>query len=83
MPRAPKEYRRTRIIVAGKGHFPTEMLCHENCVPDSKQDVIMIEGFSTLPRQVALSRFTLDGAKTESDRWKAYGWIVIFDDGVY
>lgn len=81
MKRATKEYRRTRIVVSGKGHFPTRLLQEENCIPDSGQDVILIEAYSTLARQVSLSRFTLDGAKTDPLVWKTLGWTVIFDDG--
>lgn len=82
MPRAPKEYRRTRIIVAGKGHFPSEMLCHDSCAPESKRDVVLIDAFSTIPREIALRRFSRDGHKVDARRWLSFGWTVVYDEGI-
>ena len=80
--RAPKEYRKTKLIVAGKGHFPTDMLRHDSCTPWNNKDVVLIQGFSTLTREIVLARFSLDGSKVIADKWSSFGWTVIYDDGV-
>lgn len=81
MPRVPKEYRKTKIVVEGKGHFPTDMLRDDSCCPHTPKDTILIEGFSATPRQIVLTRFSLDGKKTCAERWLAFGWKVVYDEG--
>lgn len=82
MRRAPKEYRRTRVIVSGKGHFPTGLLTEDTCVPETVKDVVSVQGYSTIMRDVCLSRFSLDGRKVNPAQWKRFHWTVTFDNGV-
>lgn len=80
--KAPKEYRKTKLIVSGKGHFPTDMLRYDSCVVQEERHTILVEGFSTLPREITLWRFSQDGTKATAERWKSFGWTVIYDEGV-
>lgn len=79
--RAPKEYRRTEIVVAGKGTFPYDMLRYDNCVFRGSEDVARAEHSLEL-RQIRLERFSYDGDFCEKDRWASFGWDVIEDSGV-
>lgn len=77
-----KDYKKTKIIVTGAGHFPTDMLRFDSCVPMSNRDIVLIESYSTSERVISLARFSHEGTKATRSKWLSYGWNIIYDEGV-
>ena len=87
MPRVKKpkaEYRKTEIVVRGSGDFPFDMLRYDNACPLGSEDASAIANVDDtfVHRDVKLERFSYDGGKATTDRWRSFGWIVISDTGV-
>ncbi len=77
------EYKRTRITVIGKEHFPFDMLRYDSCVPVAATDAHMIDLASpSISAQISLYRFSVGGRKASVDRWIQFGWTIIYDDGI-
>lgn len=71
-----------RFKVAGRGHFPVDMLRYDECFPFNGQAVTAIEHFVRYPsagagepsREVEL--VTMSRQPTDA-RWLSFGWSVL------
>lgn len=84
MAKPKAEYRKTEIVVEGRGRFPIDMLRYDNCNPATSTDALEIDrSFEVHGNyRIRLHRFSYDAHKAESARWRSFGWSVVEDNGV-
>lgn len=65
--------------VEGKGHFPIDMLRHDQCFPMSELDSRVIENYDAVRgiRTVRLCAVSHVGWQPTDGRWDSFGWHVM------
>lgn len=77
-----------RFTVAGKGHFPTDMLRRDECYPADEESAANIahatvntSQYFRKPRMVRLiHRGTVKFWRPNEKRWYSFGWAAAFQE---
>mgnify|MGYP001606312643 CR=1 FL=1 len=78
-----KDFRCTKVVVAGCGPFPIDMLRYDSCVPQTEIEVAALVSASGdyKTRRVQLYRYSYDATPATAARWQSFGWTIVSDEG--
>ena len=65
-----------KIVVEGRGIFPTDMLRYDQCFPLSEKDSAAMEDLLHERRTVNLGCSTCRLLPATEGRWNSFGWLV-------